>query len=99
MLSQLRRYRVRTDDWDEFVALVFNHIVPVREALGFRVDGVWGDREDGTFVWVVTHEAPEGWEAAERAYYESPARAELPRDPRDFLLEVDTKVLQPLTAP
>ena len=98
MLSQLRRYRVRTDDWDEFVELFFRHLVPAREALGFRVDGVWGDREDGTFVWVVSHEAPDGWETIDRAYYESPERAALPREPRDFLLEVDTKVLAPLSA-
>ena len=99
MLSQLRRYRVRTEDWDEFVALVLDHIVPAREALGFRVEGIWGDPLDGTFVWIVSHEAPDGWDAIERAYYESPERAGLPRDPRDFLLEVDTKVLQPIPRP
>src|SRR3954447_1088685 len=99
MLSQLRRYRVRTDGWDEFVSLVLDHIVPAREALGFRVEGVWGDREDGTFVWIVSHDAPDGWEAIERAYYESPGRNSLPRDPKDFLLEVDMKVLEPLTGP
>ena len=97
MLSQLRRYRVRTEDWDEFVALFFEHIVPARKALGFQVDGPWGDRSDGTFAWVVSHEAPDGWDAVERAYYESPERASVPRDPRELLLEVDTKVLTPLT--
>ena len=30
--------------------------------------------EDGTFVWVVQHAAPDGWDAAERAYYDSPER-------------------------
>ena len=79
MLSQLRRYKVRTEDWDEFVALFFEHIVPAREALGFRVDGVWGDRESGTFAWVVSHEAPGGWEAGDRAYYDSPERRSVPR--------------------
>jgi hypothetical protein len=96
MLSQLRRYTIRTEDWDEFVALVVDHVAPAREALGFRVEGIWGDREDGTFVWIVSHDAPGGWEAAERAYYESQERAGLPREPRDFLLEVDTKVLEPI---
>ena len=98
MLSQLRRYKVRTEDWDEFVALFFEHIVPAREALGFRVDGVWGDRESGTFAWVVSHEAADGWEAVDRAYYESPERQSVPRDPRELLLEVDLQVLAPLTA-
>jgi len=98
MLSQLRRYRVRTEDWDEFVDIREQVLLGALEALGFRVDGVWGDRESGTFGWVVSHEAADGWEAVDRAYYESPERQSVPRDPRELLLEVDLQVLAPLTA-
>src|SRR3954447_16712211 len=66
---------------DEFLALFRDHVVPARQALGFQVVGAWHGPEDGTFVWVVGHEAPDGWEACERAYYESPERAALPRNP------------------
>jgi hypothetical protein len=96
MLCQLRRYKVRPSDWDEFTELFFAHIVPAREALGFEVRGVWGDRDDGTFVWVVAHEAPDGWEAIDRAYYASPERAAVPKDPRQFLEDVELQVLEPL---
>jgi hypothetical protein len=96
MICQLRSYRVRQGDMEEFVALWRDHVVPAREAHGFKVLGAWNDPEDGTFVWVVGHEAPDGWEAVERAYYESTERAALPRNPADFLESVDTKLLRPV---
>jgi hypothetical protein len=96
MICQLRSYRVRQGDMEEFVALWRDHVVPAREAHGFKVLGAWNDPEDGTFVWVVGHEAPDGWEAVERAYYESAERAALPRNPADFLESVDTKLLRPV---
>jgi hypothetical protein len=47
-------------------------------------------------VWVVGHEAPDGWEAAEKIYYDSPERNALPRDPKEFLESAHTEVLQPV---
>ena len=96
MICQLRTYRVREGAMDEFVALWRDHVVPAREALGFQVLGAWNDPADGTFVWVVGHEAPDGWEAVDRAYYGSPERAALPRNPMDFLESVETKLLRPV---
>jgi hypothetical protein len=96
MLAQVRTYKVKDGDMEEFVALWRDHIVPARTAHGFHVLGAWHDPEDGTFVWVVGHEAPEGWDAAEKAYYDSPERRDLPRNPADLLLAADTKVLQPV---
>jgi hypothetical protein len=84
---------------DEFVALFVDHIVPVREALGFKVLGAWNDPADDTFVWVVGHEAPDGWEAAEAAYYDSPERAALPRDPAELVASAQTRVLHTVLAP
>jgi hypothetical protein len=94
MLCQLRTYQVRPGAMDEFVALWRDHLVPLRERYGFQVAGAWND--DTTFVWVVCHEAPDGWDAAEKTYYDAPDRAALPRDPKDFLESVDTKVLRPV---
>lgn len=80
---------------DEFVTLFRDHIVGVREELGFEIAGWWVGHDDPEdFVWVVGHEAPDGWEAAERAYYDSPQRAELPANPRDFLTDVRTTLLR-----
>ena len=96
MICQLRTYRVKDGAMDEFVALWRDHIVPARRAHGFEVLGAWNDPADGTFVWVVGHEAPDGWEAVDRAYYESPERNGVPRDPLDFLDSVETRLLRPV---
>jgi hypothetical protein len=94
MLCEVRTYQVHPGAMDEFVALWRDHIVPVREQYGYQVLGAWHD--DETFVWVVGHEAPDGWEAAEKTYYDAPERAALPRDPKDFLQSAQTKVLRPV---
>lgn len=98
MLCQLRRYTVRDGAMDEFVALWRDHVVPAREAHGFEVLGAWNDASDGTFTWVVGHPAPDGWEAADRAYYDSAERAALPRDPGELLVAGATQLqlLQPV---
>jgi hypothetical protein len=96
MLVQLRTYKIKDGAMAEFVALWRDHVVPAREAHGFRVLGAWNDEQDGTFVWVVGHDAPDGWGAAENAYYDSPERQNLPRNPADLMDGADTKVLHPV---
>jgi hypothetical protein len=96
MLAQVRTYKIKDGAMDEFVTLWRDHIVPAREAHGFRVVGAWNDPDDATFVWVVEHEAPEGWGAAEKAYYDSPERQNLPRNPSELMDGADTKVLHPV---
>jgi hypothetical protein len=96
MLCQVRTYQIRPGAMDEFLALWRDHLVPLREAYGYQVTGAWNDPEKGTFVWVVCHEAPDGWDAAEKIYYDAPERADLPRDPKDFVESAATQVLQPV---
>ena len=96
MICQLRTYKVREGAMDEFVALFRDHLVPVREAYGFQVLGAWNDPADGTFAWVVGHAAPDGWDAAEKAYYDAPERAAMPANPSDYLESVQTQLLRPV---
>jgi hypothetical protein len=94
MIWQLRTYRIRPGCMDQFRELWNGHIVPLRESLGFEVAGGWFDEDDGLFVWLVGHPAPDGWAAAEQSYYSDPGRSSLPRDPRDFVSEVETRLMQ-----
>jgi NIPSNAP protein len=96
MLAQVRTYKIKQGDMEEFVALWRDHIVPARAAHGFQVLGAWNDADDGWFVWVVGHEAPDGWGTAEKAYYDSPERRNLPRNPGDLMDSADAKVLTPV---
>lgn len=95
MIWQLRQYKVNAGEMDEFVAFFDEHVRSAREALGFTIAGPWRGVDDpDDFVWAVGHEAPDGWEAVEKAYYDSDVRAALPRNPGDFLTDVRTTLLK-----
>ncbi|HEU4657496.1 MAG TPA: hypothetical protein VFR97_08225 [Capillimicrobium sp.] len=81
---QLRTYRLRDGAVDEFLALWRDHVVPARRALGFEVVGAWLDRERREFTWIASHPAPDGLEAAERRYLDSPEKAAIPRRPGEL---------------
>jgi hypothetical protein len=94
---QLRIYRLREGAVDEFLALWHEHVVPARRALGFEVVGAWLDREAREFAWVVSHPAPDGIEAAERAYFDSAPKAAIPRSPAELFESSEVRVVQPVT--
>jgi NIPSNAP len=96
MLVQVRTYKIKPGLMAEFVDLWRDHIVPARAAHGYEVVGAWNDEEDGTFTWVVSHPAPDGWDVAEQAYYNSPERTGLPKNPADLMDGAQTKVLAPV---
>jgi hypothetical protein len=93
MIWQLRTYRLRPGHLDAFLALWRNHIVPARQALGFVVKGGWYDEADAVFVWLIGHEAPNGWEEVEQNYHASGARENFPEDPREHVADVQTRLL------
>lgn len=94
MIWQLRTYRIRPGGMAGFRALWKDHVVPAREELGFVVNGGWFDEDADVFVWLVGHDAPDGWDAVEQAYYANARRETFPQDPREFVTEVETRLLR-----
>jgi NIPSNAP len=94
VIWQLRTYAIRPGHMDDFRALWRDYVVPARQSMGFVVQGGWFDPDGSVFVWLVGHEAPEGWEAAERHYYDNAPRERFPHDPREFVAEVQTMLLR-----
>jgi hypothetical protein len=92
MTWQLRLYRVRQGDLDEWVREWREHVLPLRRAHGFEVHGPWLS-EDGRFVWIIGHA---DFEAADAAYYASPERRGLDPDPARHLAGAETVMLQEL---
>jgi antibiotic biosynthesis monooxygenase (ABM) superfamily enzyme len=92
---QLRRYRLQPGSTDDFLG-AWRATCEVRAQYGFTVAAAVVDRENDGFVWIVTHDGD--FEAADRAYYDSPERAALAVDPASFVAEkwlamVDAEVL------
>ena len=98
MTTELRVYAVRDGAMREFVELFREQIVPLRRRLGFRVDGVWVDEASNTFAWVVSHDGPEGWEAAVDAYLRV-RDAEIHPSPTGFVDRVTATLVEPLAIP
>lgn len=88
MVTQLRDYRIADKALDQFVDEWRTHLVPIRQGLGFTIDGAWTIEEDRRFVWLLSH--PGDWDAfqgADREYHASPQRAALDPDPGRLIEE------------
>jgi len=90
MIWQLRLYRIREGEWDDWVREWSECIAPLRRELGFEVRGPWR-AEDGRFVWLVGHD---DFHTADESYYASPARAALSPDPARHLAEIEAVLLE-----
>jgi hypothetical protein len=91
--TQLREYTMKPGQLDRFVDVWRTGVRPLREKLGFVVEGAWTIRSEDRFVWIVSHAGPEGWEEANRAYYASPERKALDPDPASFILAQRTAII------
>ncbi len=95
MVSQLRIYKVKPGEMDAFVREWRTGVVPLRKKFGFKVEGAWTIRKDDTFVWILTYDGPEGFEARDAAYYASPERKALTPSPARHLDSMDTRLMTP----
>ena len=64
----------RVDGWTRGV-------LPLRRKFGFRVDGAWGVPKGNRFIWILSYNGPDGFEAIDSAYYDSSDRKSMKRDP------------------
>ena len=94
MITELREYRVREGGMDEFVQVMMTQVIPLRERFGFVFHGAWRDDTANRFVWVVSHPAPDGWDAAMQPYLAARS-AEIDPDPSSFLTEVKSSFVAP----
>jgi hypothetical protein len=91
---QLRIYKIRIDHMAEFTEGWRTHIVPSRERFGFKIVTALANTENGDFVWILRWDGPEGYEAADRAYYESPRRKSISWDPAPFIMADELRILR-----
>ena len=83
----LRIYTINAGEMEEWVAEWRAQVLPLRRRLGFEVLGAWVSDETTTFTWLLGYDGPDGIEAANAAYYDSPERAALDPDPARHIAE------------
>lgn len=92
----LRIYTIKPGELDDWVEEWRAHVLPLRLRLGFTVLGAWVSEEESTFTWLLGYDGPDGLEAANAAYYDSPERAALDPDPARHIAEARQLAVQAL---
>lgn len=71
-------------------------VYPLRQRYGFAIPSAWVIRERNEFVWILTYDGPEEWQARDAAYYASPERAALDPDPAQYIARAEHWFLSPV---
>lgn len=94
--TQLRTYTIREGLLDEWATKWRDLVVPLRIQCGFEIGGAWLDRERSQFVWTITYHGDDSFEDANKRYWALPEREAMGLDPRDYLVERDVRVVEPI---
>lgn len=89
MLTQIRIYTINQDRLDQFAKEWKANVFPLRIEHGFRIDSAWTIKETNQFVWVISYEGQESWEAKESAYYSSVNRKAMQPNPARLISRVE----------
>ena len=96
MISQLRIYTINKGKMDEFVEGWKKFVYPLHLKHGFRIDRADIVRERNEFVWIVSYDGPEDWEAKQAAYYGSPERKAVDPDPAQHIARGEKWFIEPV---
>jgi len=81
MASQVRLYTIKEGKMQDWLKGWRTGVLPLRRKFAFRVEGAWVDESTNRFLWVLSYDGPDGFEARDRAYYASADREALKPDP------------------
>jgi hypothetical protein len=95
---QLRTYQIQSGKLDAFVSAWRTGVYPLRQAYGFALIGAWVLADRDEFVWVLGYDGPEGFAAADVAYYASADRAALDPDPAQYIAHAEHRFMTSILA-
>ena len=81
---------------DDFVKGWTTGVYPLHLKPGFKIDHAGVVKERNEFVWIVSYDGPEDWDAKLAAYYGSPERAALDPDPAQHIARADRWFINPV---
>lgn len=92
MQIQLRDYRVKPGEMQDWTAEWLRYVRPLREKFGFQVLGAWVVPGDDRFIWIL---AREDFAAADHRYYQSAERLSIEPDPARHLASTVHVFMEP----
>jgi hypothetical protein len=84
MYRELRVYTVKPGVMEAWLAEWREYVLPLRLKLGFSIPAAWVVESENRFVWLLEY-GGDDYEAANEAYYASPERQGLEREPTRHL--------------
>ena len=94
--TQLRIYTIETGKLDAFVDAWEKGVAPLRQKFGFDVEAAWVERAHDRFVWLLSYDGRDGFEAKDAEYYGSPERAALDPDPAGLIVASEQAFVEPV---
>ena len=82
---QLRIYTITAGQMAPFVAGWIEGVAPLRESFGYTVEDAWTMDDENKFVWIVSYDGPEDWQALYERYMNSDQRKALDPDPAQWI--------------
>lgn len=95
-ITQLRIYTINRGEMDVFVKGWREKIVPLRLKHGYTIDGAWVVEGENRFVWMVSYDGDESWDATERAYYNDPERLAVTPGPAVHIALMELRFINPV---
>jgi hypothetical protein len=92
MEFQLRDYRVKPGEMNEWVEEWRTKIYLLRLKLGFKVIGAWTRIEEDRFLWILGFEGD--FAEAEKLYFASPERKAISPDPVRHLVSTSATMIR-----
>ena len=96
MKIQLRIYTINRGALDIWVREWNTLIKPVRLRLGFSIPGAWTIKETNQFVWLMSYEGTESWEALDNAFHQSAERRAMDPDPARNIARIEQYFIDPV---
>jgi hypothetical protein len=93
---QLRVYRIVEGRLDDFVAAWLQGVKPLRERHGFVIEHAFTAEANNEFVWILRYDGPGAFVDADRAYYDSPRRADMDPDPAQYIVATEERMIRPV---
>jgi hypothetical protein len=84
-------YTINKGQMETFLKIWREQVVPLRQKHGFTVDWGWVVDDENRFVWMVSYENGEGWDAALDSYMNSPDRKTMNPEPGSFVAHMEVR--------
>jgi len=85
--TQIRIFTINKGKMNEFLSAWQKGVYPLRIKNGFKIEGAWVVREKNKFIWILSYDGPDDFEAKDSAYYASQTRITLKPDPADYIAD------------